>query len=103
MALDRSFVKRAVMSLIIGCGLGLLPLLFETFQALWPPPPLDNAVQLALGFLSFPGLMAGIVLAGNVHTYSIVVVVAVNIVAYSLIAFAVLRWRHNRHSRARVA
>ena len=93
-------VKRSVVSLIIGSGLALLPFLFETFPVLWPSPPLDEAVQMALGFLSLPGLIVGAALAGgNVHTYSLSVVVAVNLLFYTLIAYTALRWRHNRHRR----
>ena len=100
MTTERINVKRSVVSLILGGGLALLPWLFETFPALWPSPPLDDKVQWVLGFLSLPGLVVGVVLAwGNVHTYSLPVVVAINALAYSLITYAVLRWRHNRHTR----
>ena len=100
MMAEQISVKRSVASLIMGGGFALLPLLFQSIPALWPPPPLDGAVQLALGFLSLPGLIVGVILAGgNAHTYSLSAVVAVNALVYSLIAYAGLRWRHNRHQR----
>ena len=97
-------MKRVVVSLILGGGLALLPWLFETFPVLWPSPPLDEKVQWALGFLSLPGLIMGIVLAGgNIHTYSPSVVFGTNVLAYTVIVYLMLRWQHNHKANTTAA
>jgi ABC-type iron transport system FetAB permease component len=82
----------------------MLPFLFDTFPALWPSPPLDAALQQAFGFLSLPGFIVGLIFAGGyVHEVSFSVVAATNVVVYSLIAYGLFRWRHNRHERLNAA
>jgi|SRR5580700_9412153 len=104
MAVKPINVERTVVALLLGGGLALLPFLFYTFPALQPSPPLDAVLQQAFGFLSLPGLIVGIIFAGGyVHEVSFSIVSAANVVVYSLIAYGLLRWRHNRHERLNAA
>src|SRR5882724_5050301 len=97
MTIRRINVKRSVVSLLLGSGFALLPVLFETFPVLLPSSPFGQTIQQAFGFLSLPGLIVAVVLAGgSVHTYSLPVVIVMNVLVYSLIVYIVLRWGHNR-------
>jgi hypothetical protein len=101
MGMNRNNLRRAGISLVFGGSLGFLPFLFDTFPSLWPSAPLDTKVQLVLGFLSLPGIIIGLVFAaGNVHGISEQVMVAGNVVAYSLVAYWFLKLRSNRQTKS---
>ncbi len=95
MLLERVSVKRSVVSLTLGGGFALLPCL----PVLRPSTSFDT-VQPAFGFLSLPGIIVAVVLVrGRVHDYSLPVVIVVNVLVYTLISYAVLRWLYNRRAR----
>jgi hypothetical protein len=96
-------LKRFFLSLVLGGPVALVPLLFERFPVLWPSPPLDELVQRTLGFLSLPGPVVSVLAAGNVHTYLLAFAVTVNVLAYTIFAYALLSWLHERKALSKSA
>ena len=92
---ERINVKISVLSLTVGGAFALLPVL----PVLLPSAPFDS-VQPLFGFLSLPGLIVAVVLVGGrVHDYSLPVVIAVNVLVYSLTVYVGLRWWRKHHAR----
>jgi hypothetical protein len=81
----RMSIWRKVSALVIGILAALLMLGFNDFGS----PSLGKAGQV-LASVSFPGLLASIAVAGNVHAFNLRVAAAFNAIFYSFLAWVAL-------------
>ena len=75
------------LGLIVGGAVTSLPWLVSkmNIEALWP-----------VNLLLTPGTVVAVVLSGNVHDYSMTLVLAVNVAIYALLTYVFLRARREK-------
>jgi hypothetical protein len=78
---------RLSVALMVGSAVTSLPWLASKINAevLWPT-----------AFLWTPGTMVALVLSGNVHDYSMTVLVAVNVIFYASVTYLFLHVKNHR-------
>ena len=78
-------IKRFGCALFIGGAITLLPWLMRNFEALWP-----------INFLLAPGAIVALLISGNVHIYSQLILYAVNLAFFSFVTYVLLQARHRK-------
>ena len=76
-------LKRIALGLLVGCVITSVPWLANKFdnEALWP-----------VNFLETPGMIVALIFGGgNVHTYSLPLLLSANVLCYALAVFVWLR------------
>ena len=73
------------LALFIGGAVTVVPWLMRNFEALWP-----------INLLLAPGAIVAVLISGNVHDYSQLVLYAVSLAFYSFFTYILLRARHRK-------
>jgi hypothetical protein len=74
--------RQVALGIIVGCAITSVPWLVSklNYEGLWP-----------FNFLWFPGLFAAVALSGNVHAYSLIMALAVNVTFYASLTYLLVR------------
>jgi len=88
MQVFRSVATQVTLSLLLGLGIALLPLLFQTHPSWWPSSPRDATLQSVLDTMCLPGYIGAAILTGDVRTNSFAFL-GVNTLFYGLLTFGV--------------
>jgi len=86
-------IIRLSVALFVGLGLALLPNITRN----WPESGTFGVLRVAINSLAFPGIVVGMIVAGNVHFISRWVLNASNVLFYSWASYLILRaWAKRR-------
>jgi len=87
-AVFRSVATRVTLSLLLGLGIALQPLLFQTHPSWWPSSRHDATLQYVLDTTGLPGYIGAAILTRDVRTNSFAFL-GVNTLFYGLLTFGV--------------